>query len=428
MTKKSVFDKPFVDFPDLIDVLKKRGLTIINDFQAIDLLKDYGYYKLINGYKKNYQQSPSNGDETFIPGATMDQLFAQFVLDSQFQELFLTTVFPVENHFKNLIGYEVAKKFGVNNFTKDDPKNPDPKVQSYLHPDNYTGSTRNDVVSYIHNRVLDSDDNPVAYYKTHKNHIPPWIMMSNMTLGSAVRYFQILPKSLKTNIVQEIVDPIDGEDIGAKKELVTIGFEILRQFRNASAHSNPLYLYKAKLESNPSPRIMSTYIGSGIVRKKSLVGRNDLFSALLFLLMLTQKPVRRSLFIQSLQDIEDSYLFDENDFTTSVYNDYLINSGLPVNYIEQLRKANVELTKHSKIHSQITVTSTSGDSLNVPLILNRHPSGSVAQEQTVWVTKRGKSYHHSKECAALKTSSQEPYEITLIDAQSKGLTKCKREK
>ncbi|MGK4058131.1 Abi family protein [Loigolactobacillus coryniformis] len=424
---ESNFDKPFIDFPDLVKLLEKRGLSISNEQVANDLFKTYGYYPIINGFKKPFQSDPKN--ELYNNNASLEQVFSEFVLDSQFQEIFLTALFPIENHFKNIIGYFVSKFFGVNNHDTFDSDNPDPKIPNYLSLANYTNTKsvkKRTTIEFIKDKVLTSKDDPTAYYRKHKNHIPPWIMMRNMMLGTAIRYYQILPADLKTAIINEMIVPIENENIGQKKELFLSSIEILRKFRNAAAHSSPLYLLKVNQDNDPSIKVLKKYMGPSILTKsdKRVSGRGtrDLFAGLICLMLLARNEGQRSALLEKLVALENSYSENKDDFIYKTYKTYLKISGLPENYIERLQLANQKLIEHN--YTTLKLSSKNGDT-SVSLKFQVNPKYGIAQDRKVFITRAGNKYHMNKDCPALKGSNIQ--EISILSAKQRGLEKCNRE-
>ncbi|WP_390410072.1 Abi family protein [Lacticaseibacillus jixiensis] len=336
------FDKPFVDIPDLLSLLQSRGVKVTHPDVAAGLLRDYGYYGLVNGFKRGFLTSESTHDsEIYEAGTSLLDMASHYLIDSQFQQLFLTSLFPIENQFRTLIGYEVGKEFGVNNYGPNDPHNPDPSVPSYLDVNNYTGKTRNSVIEYIRSHVLTSLDDPTAYYREKHNHIPPWIMMSNMMLGTAVKYYRILPVQQRVNIAHALLPASIGTNEQVLVANVLSAMDALRQFRNSAAHSSPMYLnkvnYKRNALSEPSKKFFSKFVGKDVFRGlKGFCGINDLFAALFFIIVLTPQPARRIAFMFQLKELER-----QNDTNTlrDNYQKYLNQAGLPIDYIARLELA-----------------------------------------------------------------------------------------
>lgn len=347
MTRQT-FDKPFKDFPGLIELLKSRGLNIRNEETAINLLKIYGYYPVINGFKKSFQTDFN--EEKYQPNVQIEQLFSEFILDSQFQEILLTSIFPIENHFKNMLGYLISKNFGVNNFETNDANNPDNTVLSYLDPSNYHNSGRVkalDTMNFIKANVLTSSDDPVAYYRKNKNHVPAWILCQNMMFGTSVKLFQILPSNLKEALTNEMILPIDNENITAKKELLLLELEILRKFRNSAAHSSPVYLLHVDQSSDPSVKLLKRYLGEQILTReegRQGIGTRNLYAALIGILLLTRNSGQRTNTIQQIKRLRDTYMQNHNDTSFDAYNHYIRIAQLPTDYVERLERASMILS------------------------------------------------------------------------------------
>lgn len=428
MTNK--FDKPFVDYPELVTNLHKRGLKIQDVSVATDLLRTYGYYPLINGFKKTFLLNTD--EELYHSDASLEQIFAQFVIDFQFQELFLTSVLQIENHFKNAIGYSVAKAFGVNDHTSDDENNPDPSVQSYLRPDLYrnSGSAKvNSTIRFIRQKVLTSEDNPVAYYRESKNHIPPWILMDNMMLGTAIKYFQILPSNLKNEVCNELVDSFEDENMDQKKALILSTLEILRQFRNAAAHSAPMYLQRVSQDNDPSLNSLTAYLGEEISNNSERskgIGTKNLYAALISLIFLNRNLGSRTNLITKLSALQRQYLQSEDSLLIETYNRYLISAGLPTDYIRRLETANLTLNDNRFEDYRLSVPNTdgSGETYIGNIHLPKNPDYGIAQDKNVFITTSGKKYHKNKLCPVIKGKNFN--KISLMSAIQSGHTPCSR--
>lgn len=46
--------KPFRQIQDQINILKKRNMIFLNEDADANILRDYGYYEIINGYKDKF--------------------------------------------------------------------------------------------------------------------------------------------------------------------------------------------------------------------------------------------------------------------------------------------------------------------------------------------------------------------------------------
>lgn len=68
-------DKPFKTYGGLIRLMAARGLD--TGPKAMFILEHEGYYPVVNGYKDLFLA----GQDRFRPGATLDEVYALFVMD-----------------------------------------------------------------------------------------------------------------------------------------------------------------------------------------------------------------------------------------------------------------------------------------------------------------------------------------------------------
>lgn len=415
------FDKPYQTNKQLIEILKSRNLLINNDNLAIDLLDLYGYYTLINGYSKPFLNP--NNHKFYKDGTSIEDIYSLYLIDSQIQEIFLSNVLKVEKHLANAIGNQVAKYFGVDNNSNNS--------KSYLKANNYITKNRNSVVRFIHKKVIPTHDNPTAYYREHKNHIPPWILTQNMMFGTLIRYYKIQQEKIKSSIVNELILPVHTvpngyEDMDIKKATFQFSLEILSDFRNISAHSKPVYIFQSHVDNLPSTSALEIYLGndifSGCTNDKISLEKKGLYGALLYLLLLTRDPYQRIYILNKLELIEKSYL-DENESNHDTkmannYRLYLKTANLPTDYLDKLSNANKYINS-----SKNYVTSTfDGKTMNFIMHLYLPPARS-GEMKRVLVAQGESIYHFSTECPQL--INKKIITFTLLSAKAENMKPCK---
>lgn len=413
------FDKPYKTSTQLIEILKSRNLVINNDSLAIDLLSSYGYYPLINGYSKPFFK-PDN-PKIYQDGTSIEDIYSLYLIDSQIQEIFLSNVLKVEKHLANTIGNQVAKHLGVDN----NPDNP----ESYLKANNYITKNRNSVIRFIHNNVIPTRDNPTAYYREHKNHIPPWILTQNMMFGTLIRYYKIQQEKIKTSIVNELILPVHTkpngyENMNIKKAMFQFSLEILSQYRNASAHSKPVYMFQSHVDNLPPTSALEVYLGNNIFfgskSDEISLEKKGLYGALLYLLLLTSDSYQRIYILNKLELIEKSYL-DENNNNAKMANNYklyLKAANLPTDYLNKLRKASSYINS-----SKNYVTSTfDGKTMNFIMHLYLPPARS-GEMKKVYVAQGENIYHFNEKCSQIINKNTTSF--TLLSAKNENMEPCK---
>lgn len=229
---------------------------------------------------------------------------------------------------------------------------------------------------------------------------------------------------MKNSVTDELVNSFDGENYNIKKGLILSCLEVLRQFRNAAAHSLPLYLKSVNQKNDPSLKALRNYLGVAIITKAERskgIGVRNLYAALVCLILLTRNYGSRTTLIQKLQAIEDQYLLSQNALLRDTYHTYLDVAKIPVNFIERLTVASEKLETHRFENAEF-VFADEGEIL-VHLKLPKTPNSAIAQNALVYTSKSGKKYHLLKGCPSLKRSIHKT-QITILRARERNLSPC----
>ena len=240
----SIYDKPFVPYEEMIDMMRKRGIVIENEAFAIESLKTYSYYTLLNGYKETFRVSPQS--DTFNAGTHFEDLYLVHTMDVSIGSIVLKYILYIEQALKSNLSYIIAKNYGV--YT-------DPNVAVHLDPSDYLcrdhyskrNKMRNNTLRHL-SSILDINNKSgyaspsLLHYFKHHNHIPPWILTTSLTLGEISRWYDILNASDKNYVCASMLN-VPSLDINARKEFLKKVLELLREFRNSTAHGSRTYLH-----------------------------------------------------------------------------------------------------------------------------------------------------------------------------------------
>lgn len=78
-----------------IELLKSRGLIISNESFTINALSSYGYYNIINGYKRPYSHVV-DGSRTYNVGVTFEQIYSLAMLDRNIRNSVMSSLLDLE--------------------------------------------------------------------------------------------------------------------------------------------------------------------------------------------------------------------------------------------------------------------------------------------------------------------------------------------
>lgn len=104
-------DKPFKTYEELINKLrseKKLTIEAESEEHVITLLKKFSYFSLVSGYKSVFKAK----DGTYLPGTTIDDIFALYKFDDALRDIFFHAIQIIEKTVKSLLSYCFSQEYG----------------------------------------------------------------------------------------------------------------------------------------------------------------------------------------------------------------------------------------------------------------------------------------------------------------------------
>jgi abortive infection bacteriophage resistance protein len=91
--------------------MEERHISVPDKEFAIQVLQNYSYYGIINGYKNTFLQVPNS--DSFIPGTNFNELYTLHIIDTSLNNIIFKYILFLEKALKSRISYLVAQKYGV---------------------------------------------------------------------------------------------------------------------------------------------------------------------------------------------------------------------------------------------------------------------------------------------------------------------------
>lgn len=320
------YDKPFKTLDEQIELLKSRGLIITDKSIAKQYLITASYYDLVNGFKDIYM--PKN---KFINNITIEGLFQLSYIDKSVQSFIMKYSLMIEVKFKNCLAYILSKNIGVHQNIYLNPKNYKSKANKNL--------TFKAIKDEINKQLIKAKaKQPTKHYLNNHNHVPPWILLKNLSLGSAINLF----KCLTTNNKQEFAELfIQSNKISTKEKinLISSGIDGIRLFRNAAAHN--LNFVKCRLRYDLPNEILFTLLPKGAIRKyANIISKKDrhalqgIFGIVLLIYIFLNDTLLCTMLIHELSDT----LISNKDHISPYYKSYCKLSEVPQNLEKRISK------------------------------------------------------------------------------------------
>ncbi|UNQ04623.1 Abi family protein [Enterococcus faecalis] len=102
-------DIKFYSYDEQLILLKEKGLLISDDDIAKQILKNFSYYTIINGYKDLFTDN-----HIYVPDTRIETLYELHWIDLKLSGILFKYSLIVEKKLKSSVSYLVAKNFGVN--------------------------------------------------------------------------------------------------------------------------------------------------------------------------------------------------------------------------------------------------------------------------------------------------------------------------
>lgn len=330
MGESITFDKPFKTYEEMIEILESRNI-VINDKQfAKDALKNFSYYGLVNGYKNTFLQNP--GSNNFRAGTRFEELYTLHIIDTSLNNILLKYILYLEKALKSRISYLVSEKYGVYTNTHDlnglDPKD-------YLYTRYYSNGTRRriNILIKLKQCISQTRNNPIMlHYLNHKNHVPAWILTTNISYGLTIEWYSILRNDDKTAICDSFITP-GLLNANETKEFIKKALDLTKEYRNKIAHGNRTFSI-LNLPQLPKRQLLAlTYHTISESEYNSKMGQDDTLAVILALIIMLKDPYIVANFVAELQNTLLPY--HDTSFNGSTVFELL---GFPNNLFERLQK------------------------------------------------------------------------------------------
>ena len=300
--------KEFKTLDEQLSIFKSKGLNVIDDKYAKDVLLMENYF-FINGYRHIFMKS--NKDKKFINGATFNELHTMFLFDRNLRNILFKNLLVIENNLKSIISYQLSKKYGY-------------KEKDYLKPSNFTTDRKEqrrvaDVINKMKRQIRVNGNKHTATYHYINNYgyIPLWILVKVLSFGLINELYGILKPEDKFSI---------AEYYNLDVESLEIYLSLLANYRNLCAHEDIVFEHKSQ-RVIPDNRF---HIMLKIPRTDGeyVYGKNDIFS----LIIIIKQMLKKEKFEDMIKEIENEFINFDNEVNSIPLEKLYDKMGFPKNY------------------------------------------------------------------------------------------------
>lgn len=228
-----------------------------------NVLKSYNYYNVINGYKDLFLDKESE-EEKYLDGTTPDQLLALYQFDEELRLILLRYLLKIEEKIKHYITQSFYGFFNNStDITDEDKENlymentylsksfydttaSRQEIRSNYRGETYKEKTFNKFISKVNKNIATHQrrNSSIKKYKEEHRYIPMWVLFNILMFGNISKYFTILKKEIKIDVMKKLGVTWTFQTENETIEHFENTLEILTLTRNFSAHNERLYCFK----------------------------------------------------------------------------------------------------------------------------------------------------------------------------------------
>ena len=237
--------KEYKNSTELLNYMISKGVSVNNKEDALNKIKTYSYYSIINTYKDVFK----NTNNEYKKNVSFDEIYALFEFDKNLRSIFLKYSLEIEMILKSLLAETISSRYGI---------------KDYLIKENFDDMVNKATITESIN-VIEEEINKqngkheaVTHYIDEYGFVPPFVLTKILTLGELSRLYAMLKQSDR----QSISKNFKLSDRVLKQIIVN-----MTMIRNICAHNDRLFSFHSKfrisfkyIEKNYNEKSVNIYM------------------------------------------------------------------------------------------------------------------------------------------------------------------------
>ena len=237
--------KEYKNMVALLDYIISKGVSVNNKEDALEKIRSYSYYSIINTYKDVFK----NEKNEYKKNVSFDEIFALFEFDRNLRSIFLKYSLEIEMILKSLLAETLASKYGI---------------KDYFIKENFDDTIDEAIVNGSISAIQDEikkqigKHEAITHYVNEYGFVPPFVLTKILTLGELSRVYAMLKQSDR----QCISKNFKLSDRVLKQIIIN-----MTMIRNICAHNDRLFSFHSKfrisfkyIQKNYNEKSVNIYI------------------------------------------------------------------------------------------------------------------------------------------------------------------------
>lgn len=253
LANSQIYPKPFKNSSELLDILEKRGLSVKDRDFALEILSKIGYYRLSAYFIPFYESK-----DYFVTNTTFSNIYELYEFDRELRVLIFRYLEQIEIALRAKISNTHAKYFGAFGYFED-------KSSMDLNKNiKKTGANcYAELLAKISKEKERSNEVFIKHIreKYNSDELPIWALVEILSFGTLSKFFALLPKCIKKEIISSFGLILDVEIFQNWLIALTL-------IRNTCAHHSriwnrcftPAFKYPKKMKDFLKPSVKTNQI------------------------------------------------------------------------------------------------------------------------------------------------------------------------
>lgn len=209
---------------ELLEYIISKGVFVSDKEDALNKIKKYSYYSIINSYKDVFKATDNN----YKNAVSFDEIYSLYEFDKNIRSIFLKYILEIETIIKSLLAEILASKYGI---------------EDYLIIDNFDDTVDETVIQESIDKIKEEIDKQngkheaVTHYVSEYGFVPPFVLTKILTLGELSRLYTMLKQVDRQNISKEFK---------VSDKLLKQIMKNMTMIRNICAHNDRLFSFHSK--------------------------------------------------------------------------------------------------------------------------------------------------------------------------------------
>ena len=209
---------------ELIKYLISKGVSVSNKENALNKIKKYSYYSIINSYKDVFKTSDNN----YQKNVSFDEIYSLYEFDKNIRFIFLKYILEIETIIKSLLAEIISRKYGIEN---------------YLIVDNFDDNINSSIIEEEIEKLKEEIEKQygkheaLTHYIDEYGFVPPFVLTKILSLGEVSRLYAMLKQSNRQMISKEFK---------ISDKLLKQIMKNMTMIRNICAHNDRLFSFHSK--------------------------------------------------------------------------------------------------------------------------------------------------------------------------------------